>query len=154
MINRRIDRRTLAIMLVALTIGVAWAAYNLASTGGARNDATVRPLVWTVFATPFALFLGWLAARRDELGLAAFCCFCLYFFTFFVAQRIETLVVPQEVAAANGHALYFNLVIVIHALVGTGLTIWRALTPALVPASETPPPEPYGEEARPGSRPG
>lgn len=127
--QRQIDTRTLLIMLGALALGVAWAAYSLASTGGARNDSVVRALVWTVFAAPFALFLGWLAARRRELGLAAFCCFCLYFFTFFVAQRIESLVLSSEEAAASGHALYFNLVIIIHAVVGAGLAIWRALTP-------------------------
>lgn len=127
---RRLDTRTLLIMLAALAVGVAWAAFNLASAGGARNDETVRPLVWAVFAAPFALFLGWLAARRRELGLAAFCCFCLYFFTFFVAQRIETLMVSAEAAAANGHALYFNVVIGIHAVVGAGLAVWRALAPA------------------------
>jgi hypothetical protein len=49
-----------------------------------------------------------------------------------VAQRIETLLVPAETAAANGHALYFNLVIAIHALVGAGLAVWRAITPAPV----------------------
>jgi hypothetical protein len=128
--SRRLDLRTLLIMLAALAIGVAWAGFNLASTGGARNDATIRPLVWAVFAAPFALYIGWLAARRRELGLASFCCFCLYFFTFFVAQRIETLLLPAEAAAANGHALYFNLVIAIHALVGAGLAVWRALSPA------------------------
>jgi hypothetical protein len=133
--SRRLDVRTLLIMLAALAIGVAWAAFNLASTGGARNDSTVRPLVWAVFAAPFALFIGWLVARRWELGLASFCCFCLYVFTFFVAQRIETLVVSQEAAAANGHAIYFNLVIVIHALVGAGLAVWRALTSAERPAA-------------------
>jgi drug/metabolite transporter (DMT)-like permease len=127
--TRRIDTRTLLIMLAALAVGVGWAAYSLASTGGARNDSVVRALVWTVFAGPFALFLGWLTARRRELGLAAFCCFCLYFFTFFVAQRIESLAVSAEAAAANGHALYFNLVIGIHAVAGAALGIWRALTP-------------------------
>jgi hypothetical protein len=141
--TRRIDTRTLLIMLGALALGVAWAAYNLASTGGARNDDTVRPLVWTVFAAPFALFLGWLVARRRELGLAAFCCFCLYFFTFFVAQRIETLLVTPEAATANGHGLYFNTVIVIHAVVGAGLAVWRALAPApAVAAPEPPAPQP------------
>lgn len=138
---RRVDTRTLLIMLGALALGVAWASFNLASTGGARNDATVRPLVWTVFAAPFALFLGWLVARRRELGLASFCCFCLYFFTFFVAQRIETLLVSGEQAAANGHALYFNLVIVIHALVGGALAVWRAVTPAPAVPSGDPAPQ-------------
>ncbi|NTU84399.1 MAG: hypothetical protein HGA45_34390, partial [Chloroflexales bacterium] len=89
-----------------------------------------RAYVWVVFAAPCALFLGWLAARRRELGLAAFCCFCLYFFTFFVAQRIETLVVSPEAAAASGHALYFSLAIAIHAVAGAGLAVWRALAPA------------------------
>jgi hypothetical protein len=131
--TRRLDLRTLLIMLGALAVGVAWAAFNLASAGGARNDETVRPLVWTVFATPAALFVGWLVDRRGELGLAAFCCFCLYFFTFFVAQRIETLLVSPEAAAANGHALYFNLVIVIHAVAGAGLAAWRALSPRPAP---------------------
>ena len=129
------------IMLAALAVGVAWAAFNLASAGGVRNDDTVRPLVWAVFAAPFALFLGWLVARRGELGLAAFCCFCLYFFTFFVAQRIETLLVSSETAAANGHALYFNTVIAIHTLVGVGLTLWRALvadTPVALAAAPEP----------------
>lgn len=134
--TRRFDTRTLLIMLAALAAGVAWAAYSLASTGGARNDTVVRALVWTVFAAPFALFLGWLAARRRELGLAAFCCFCLYFFTFFVAQRIESLAVSAEAAAANGHALYFNLVIGIHALAGAGLAVWRALTPYAAPVEQ------------------
>jgi hypothetical protein len=128
--TRRIDTRTLAIMLTALAIGLAWAAFQLASTGGVRNDSTVRPLVWTVFATPFALFIGWLVARRQELGLAAFVCFCLYFFTFFVAQRIESLVLSPAEAAANGHALHFQLVLATHALAGLALSIWRALTPA------------------------
>lgn len=129
---RRVDIRTLVIMLVALAVGVAWEVYSLASTSGVRDDSTIRALVWTVFAAPFALFLGWLAARRGELGLAAFCCFCLYFFTFFVAQRIESLVLTTEQSAANGHELHFMLMIGIHAVAGIGLTIWRALTPAPV----------------------
>lgn len=136
--SRRFDLRTLLLMLAALAVGLAWASYSLASTGGARNDATIRPLVWTVFAGPFALFIGWLCARRAELGLAAFCCFCLYFFSFFVAQRIESLALSQQAAAANGHTLYFTLMIVLHALVGIGLTLWRASAPAptqLAPAS-------------------
>jgi uncharacterized membrane protein YbjE (DUF340 family) len=134
---RRLDTRILLIMLAALSLGVAWAAFNFASTGGVRNDTTVRPLVWTVFAAPFALFIGWLIARRYELGLAAFCCFCLYFFTFFVAQRIETLLVSAEAATANGHSLYFTTVIVIHSLIGGTLAVWRALSPRSMPPSES-----------------
>ncbi|MCS6882296.1 MAG: hypothetical protein RMK84_15785 [Oscillochloridaceae bacterium] len=132
--SNRLDFRTLLIMLAALTIGVSWAAFNFASTGGARNDAAVRPLVWTVFATPAALFIGWIIARRQEAGLAAFCCFCLYFFAFFVAQRIETLFFTLEEARASGHSFYFTTMLVIHALTGAGLSLWRALAPASVSA--------------------
>lgn len=124
---RRIDIKTFALMLGALIIGLAWAAYNLSLAGAARNDATVRPLVWAVFAAPAALFIGWLLARRGELGLAAACCFCLYFFSFFVAQRIETLAMPIEQARAEAHAFYFWAVIALHAAVGLGLAVWRGL---------------------------
>ncbi len=127
--KRTIDLRTLLIMVGALSVGLAWAAYNLNLAGPVRNDSTVRPLVWTVFAAPFALWLGWLAARRQEWQLAAFCCFCLYFFTFFVAQRIESLLLSPEQAAASGHSLYFQLVLLIHALSGLGLSLWRSMSP-------------------------
>jgi hypothetical protein len=122
----RIDFRTLAIMLLALAIGLAWAAYNLNVAGPFRNDGVVRNLVWAVFAGPFALFLGWIAARRHEIGIAAFCCFCLYFFSFFVAQRIEGLIIGAEAARANAHALYFQLMLIIHGLGGLALALWRA----------------------------
>jgi hypothetical protein len=126
MMQKRIDMRTLGIILLALAIGLAWAAYNLNVAGPFRNDTVVRNLVWAVFAGPFALFLGWIVARRHEIGIAAFCCFCLYFFSFFVAQRIEGLIVGAEAARATAHALYFQLMLVLHGLGGLGLAIWRA----------------------------
>lgn len=113
-------------MLFALAIGLAWAGYNLNVAGPFRNDDVVRNLVWVVFAGPFALFLGWVIARRSEIGVAAFCCFCLYFFSFFVAQRIEGLLIGTEAARANAHALYFQLMLLIHGLGGLGLALWRA----------------------------
>jgi hypothetical protein len=128
--RNRIDTRTLGLMLAALAVGLAWAGYNLALAGAERSDATVRPLVWAVFAGPAALCIGWLLARRRELGLAAACCFSLYFFSFFVAQRIETVAVSPTQAAASGHQFYFIAVIGLHALIGLALTIWRALSPA------------------------
>ncbi len=124
--HNRIDLRTLGIMLLALAIGLAWAGYNLNVAGPFRNDDVVRNLVWAVFAAPLALFLGWIGARRNELGLAAFCCFCLYFFSFFIAQRIEGLIIGAEAARATANALYFQLMLVLHGLGGLGLAFWRA----------------------------
>ncbi|MFV9505915.1 MAG: hypothetical protein AB4911_15290 [Oscillochloridaceae bacterium umkhey_bin13] len=122
----KLDYRTLLIMLGALSLGLVWAAFNLNQAGPVRNDSTVRNLVWTVFAAPASLWLGWLVARRHELALASFSCFCLYFFTFFVAQRIESLLLSPAEASASGHALYFNLVLTCHLLGGAGLSFWRA----------------------------
>ncbi|MEI7772617.1 MAG: hypothetical protein WCI67_21685 [Chloroflexales bacterium] len=123
---RPFDLRSFMLILGPAVIGVAWAIYNLALAGALRDDSTVRPLVWVVFATPFAILLGWLAARPREMGLAFACCFSLYFFSFFVAQRIETLIQSPEQAAASGHNTYFWTMIGIHALAGAGLAIWRA----------------------------
>jgi hypothetical protein len=64
--QQRVDLRTVIIMLTALALGLAWASYNLISVGPARNDEVIHALVWTVFATPLLLFMGWLLARRRE----------------------------------------------------------------------------------------
>ncbi|NJM05920.1 hypothetical protein HC891_06545 [Candidatus Gracilibacteria bacterium] len=127
----KLDTRTLVIMLTTALIGLAWGSYNFISTGGARTDETLRPLIWTVFATPFALLLGWLVARRSEWQLAAFCCFCLYFLTFFVAARIEALFYTVEQSKANGHEFYFVTSLVIHGVAALGLSLWRATRPAV-----------------------
>lgn len=127
--TRRIDIRSFAMMLVAIAIGVAWAWYNYSSTGGARGESQLRPLVWTIFSTPFFFFIGWVIARWSELWRAAFTCFCLYFFTPFVAARIESLFMDTKEAAHSGHHLYFTMVMVLHAIVAVGLAIWRALQP-------------------------
>ncbi|RRR76140.1 MAG: hypothetical protein EI684_03500 [Candidatus Viridilinea halotolerans] len=121
----KLDLRTGVIMLSALVLGLMWAGYNLQLAGGARNDTTLRPLIWVVFGCPFALALGWVLARRHEAALAAFCCFCLYFFTFFVAQRGESLWLSSSEAAASGHQLHFQLVLALHAVGGLGLIFWR-----------------------------
>ena len=126
----RLDIRTLALILAAAAIGAAWAAFSLASTGGARNDQTVRPLVWAIVATPAFIFAGWALARRAELGLAAFTCMALYLFAPFVAARIETLVAP----GAPGHTPYFISAIALHALAGVAIALWRALAPPPAPS--------------------
>lgn len=128
-------------MIASALVGLAWATYSFGSTGGERGEAQLQPLVWTIFATPFALFIGWTIARRSEVWLAAFACFCMYFFTPFVAARIESLVVTPEQARAMGHSVYFQAVLVLHALTAVGLAVWRALRPAL-PASNATPDEP------------
>jgi cytochrome bd-type quinol oxidase subunit 2 len=141
--DRPLDRRTLALIIAATAIGAAWAAYNLSVVGAVRDDSAIRPLVWVVFAGPMAIFLGWTAARRREVGLAAACCFCLYFFSFFVAQRIESVLVSPEQVAASAHSFYFSTMIVLHSVAGVGLAIWRALAPL------TPRPSPLVAEGSP-----
>jgi hypothetical protein len=123
------DWRTFGIMVVATVIGVAWAAYNYSTTGGERGEAQLQPLVWTMFATPLALFLGWVVARRAEVWLAAFASFCVYFFTWFVAARVESLLVTTEQAAISGHDLLFKSAMIIHVLSAVALAAWRARQP-------------------------
>lgn len=127
---RRFDWRTINILLIAALIGAAWAAYSFASTGGARGEDQLRPLVWTIFAVPFALFLGWVVARRSEVGLAAFVCFCVYFYTPFVAARIESLVLTPAEAAATKHALYFQAAMVLHIISAVIIAVWRGRSDA------------------------
>lgn len=128
----RLDTRTLALILAATVIGAAWAALSLASTAGARNDQTVRPLVWAIVATPAFIFGGWALARRAELGLAAFTCLALYLFAPFVAARIETLVDPTS----PGHTVYFISAIALHAAAGAAIALWRALAPRPAPIAQ------------------
>jgi hypothetical protein len=144
MVRRRIDIRTLLIMLVATLIGAAWATYNRSLTSSPYDESELRPLVWVIFAVPFALFLGWLAARQIEGWWAAFVCFCLYFFSPFVAQRYESCTVvsghfsltdcftattqAQQLAGASGHRIYFDAVVVIHVVAALAIAVQRALT--------------------------
>ncbi len=93
----------------AALLGAAWASFNLLRAGGSGASGATVPLVWTVFATPFFTFWGWLIARRREGWQAAFVCFCIYFFAIFVGARLERLVLGAEAAAANAHALYYRL---------------------------------------------
>lgn len=124
--------RDLWILLGAGLLGVAWGAWNLVATNGARGEAQIRPLVWVVFAAPFALWLGWLVARWYERGLASLVSACLYFFTFFVAARIETLIIPTDAMRHNNHTIYFTAVLVIHSLAIIGIAVWRATAPQVV----------------------
>lgn len=120
------DFQTFGKMSFTTLSGVAWATYNYFSTHGMRGEDQLRPLVWAIFAIPLTLFLGWLFARRNELGNAALACFCLYFFTPFVAARLESLLISADQAARNGHNLYFIAVIGLQTLGAFALILWQA----------------------------
>jgi len=107
--KRSFNIQTALVIGVAALLGAAWAAFNLYRAGGSSASGTTNQLVWTVFAIPFACFWGWLAARRREGWLAAFVCFCIYFFAIFIGARLELLLVGKDAASATGHALYFRL---------------------------------------------
>jgi hypothetical protein len=139
----RLDLRTLIALLVATLIGAAWATYQRGLAIPPYDESELRPLVWVIFATPFALFIGWFFARRTERWWAAFVCFCLYFFSPFVAQRYESCTIvsggfslsdcflataqAQELSAAAGHVIYFQAVVVIQVAAGALIAIHRAM---------------------------
>lgn len=114
--QRTWDFRTAVLIAGAALLGAAWALFNFEVRAGGTGFGAIRPLVWTVFATPFAAFWGWLIARRHEGWLAAFVCFCIYFFAIFLGARLELLVLGDVAAAANGHALYFRLTLLIQCI--------------------------------------
>jgi cytochrome bd-type quinol oxidase subunit 2 len=141
--KQKFDMRTLAGMLGATLLGAAWAYYNYHSTGGQRGEDQLRPLVWTIFATPFVLFIGWVIVRRFELWKAAFACFSLYFFTPFVAARIESLLMSEQQARLSNHHTYFMLVMALHVVGGLALSVWRARDTTGPPREEEHPREGY-----------
>jgi hypothetical protein len=107
--RRSFDLRTFVSIAGAALLGAAWAYFSLSRAGGSGTSGATAALVWTVFATPFFAFWGWLGARRGEGWLALFVCFCIYFFAIFLGARLERLVVGADAAAASGYALYFRL---------------------------------------------
>lgn len=131
----RLDTRALGAILGATLVGALTGYLSMLSTGGVRDDSVVRQLVWTIFAVPFLVFLAWALTRRHELGLAAFTCFCLYFFTPFVAARIETVVAPGATVANSGHVVYFTTAVILHSLAGVAIAIWRARAGRPTPTS-------------------
>jgi hypothetical protein len=160
MSRARFDLRTFLLLIGAASIGAAWAIYNRSTTSFPYDEPQLRALIWTIFATPFALFWGWFVARPGERWLAAFTCFCVYFFTPFVAARYETCTVvygsfnlvscfvdteqAQQQAGEIGHRIYFDSVVVIQFLAALGVALQRALAR---PAPANPPPQPEAEPA-------
>ncbi len=142
MARTRIDARTLLLMVLTTIVGAGWAIYNRGLTKPPYDEAMLRPLVWVIFATPCALFIGWLIARWFEVWWAAFVCFCLYFFSPFVAQRYESCTVvsgsfnlvhcftataeAQQLATATGHRIYFESVVVIQVVIALLIAFHRA----------------------------
>jgi hypothetical protein len=138
----RFDIRAFLLIFGAALIGAAWAFYNRSIVSFPYDEAELRPLVWVIFATPFALFWGWFLARRAERWWAAFVCFCIYFISPFVAQRYESCTVvsgsfnlvdcfaataeAQQLSGANGHQIYFGAIIVIHVLIALAVALQRA----------------------------
>ncbi len=142
--DRSLDVRTFALIFGAALLGAAWAIYNRSLTTPPYPEWQFRSLVWVFFATPFATFWGWFLARRAERWWAAFVCFCIYFFSAFVAARYESCTVvhgtfslydcfaatteAQALAAANGHRIFFQAIVVIHLLAALAVALRRALS--------------------------
>ena len=130
------DRRTFVIIAIATLVGAAWAGYNLWTVGANRGEAAYRPLIWAVFGTPFATFLGWSVARPAERWRAAFVCFLIYFFAILVAARIERLLLGEVQATATQHALYFRLCLGIDFLAGLVVALQRARSARTIPGPD------------------
>lgn len=120
------DRRTLLSIGLAAIVGwvVAVATYTI--VGDNRNPEVLRWLALVILATPLTIFFGWVIARRDEWRLAAACCGALYFFTPFIAGRIETILTPDAARQTVGpHTVYFISVLALHLIGGIALAWWR-----------------------------
>lgn len=145
------DLRTFILIFGAALLGAAWAYYNRTLTAPPYPDRQLRALIWVIFATPFATFWGWFLARRSERWWAAFVCFCVYFFSVFIAARYESCAVAQEgfslgacftatsqaqaAAQANGHQIYFASIIILHLLAALVIALQRALSRSTMPAA-------------------
>jgi len=155
--TKHFDRRTFVLIMVAGAVGAAWAIYNRSLASYPYDPGKdFRPLVWVIFATPFAAFWGWFAARRAERWWAAFVCFCIYFFSPFVAARYESCTVlqgrfslsdcffataqAQEAANNNGHTIYFGAIVIIQLLAVLAVALHRALSRSTMP-EQLPTPE-------------
>ncbi|MBC8159893.1 MAG: hypothetical protein H7Z42_01630 [Roseiflexaceae bacterium] len=146
---RRFDLRAFALMLGAATLGLLWANYNRGLASSLAPEAALRPHVWVIFAIPFALLLGWLLARRHEAGQALLVCFCVYFFSTFIAARYESCAVvtgsfdlgvcftgtaeAQELAQGSGHALYFQSILIIQSFAALVIALQRAVGRSTMP---------------------
>lgn len=148
--TKRFDTRTFLLIMGAAVLGAVWAIYNRSLTEPPYDPGReFRPLVWVAFATPFATFWGWFFARKAERWWAAFVCFCIYFFSPFVAARYESCTVlqgyfsladcfvntaqAQEAANNSGHVIYFQVIVVIHLIAALIVALHRARSRSTIP---------------------
>lgn len=148
--RRHLDLRTFSLIFGAALIGAGWAIYNRSLTSSPYGEDQFRSLVWVIFATPFATFWGWFVARRAERWWAALICFCIYFFSPFVAARYESCAAlhgsfslsdcfvattaAQQAASGNGHQIYFTTIMVVQVLAALVAALHRALSRSTMPA--------------------
>lgn len=149
--HNKLNLRTFGIIIGATLLGAAWALYNRGLAVRPYDEAAYRALIWVVFATPFAMFWGWLLARPAERWAALLVSASIYFFAPFVAARYESCAVvrdgfslvscfadtqaAQQLANDNGHALYFQAIVVIHLLAGLAVALHRALDRSTMPST-------------------
>lgn len=120
------DYRTFFVIVLASLIGWIIAVAVYTQIGDNRSPELLRWLALVILITPLSGFLGWIAVRRHEWRLAAACCGALYFFTPFVAARIETIITPDAARQTVGpHTVYFVSVLALHLLGGLVLAWWR-----------------------------
>lgn len=138
MLTRTFNWRTFGIIAAATLLGAAWALFNFVRSGGNGGTTPATPLVWIVFAIPFFTFWGWWLARRDEGWVAAFVCFCIYFFSVFVGSRIELLILGMDTAKSTFHALYFQMTPLIQIVACIVVAAHRATTRGTIhPSTES-----------------
>lgn len=141
---RRFDYKTFLLIVGAAVLGAIWAIINRGYAPGLGVDERLRAQTWVIFATPFATFWGWFFARRGERLWAAAVCFCIYFFSPFVAARYESCAVvwaqygpagcftataeARQIANEAKHVLYFQAIVIIHVLAALGVALQRALS--------------------------
>ena len=120
------DKRTFLLIVLTALGGwiIAWVVYTL--VGSNRNPEVLRWLGLVIFITPLTSFIGWIGARPHEWRLAAASCGALYFFTPFIAARIETIIAPEAARQTVGlHTVYFVSVLICHLLGATAFAWWR-----------------------------
>lgn len=155
MLKQKFDIKTFLFIFGAALVGTIWAVYNRSLIAHPYQYEMFRSLVWIIFAIPFAMFWGWFFARPTERWWAAFICFCVYFFSPFVAARYESCTVltgsfnfvscfvetaaAQETASGNGHAIYFQAIVIIHVIAALAIALHRGLRSSTMPRNEEAP---------------